>query len=87
MARGFGLPGFLVRDPFDNEQAVRGFAGPILLVHGEHDEVIPASHAAALHAAAPRAALHLVPCRHNDCPRPWDALRGFLAGHGLLRGR
>jgi fermentation-respiration switch protein FrsA (DUF1100 family) len=84
IAQGFGLPGFLVRDPFDNDRAVRVFAGPILLVHGERDEVVPARHAAVLHAAAPRSLLHLVACGHNDCPRPWDALRGFLAEHGLL---
>lgn len=84
MARGFGLPGFLVRDPFDNEAVLRAFPGPVLIAHGERDEIIPPSHAHALHAAAPRSELHLLPCGHNDCPRPWDALEAFLAAHGLL---
>ena len=84
MARRFGLPRLLVRDPFDNEEAVRAFDGPILLVHGERDEIVAPEHARALHAAAPRSELHLTACGHNDCPRPWDALRRFLAGHGLL---
>jgi len=84
MARGFGLPRFLVRDPFDNEEAVRAFDGPMLLVHGERDEIIPPDHARALHAAAPRSELHLAPCGHNDCPRPWEALERFLAAHRLL---
>jgi fermentation-respiration switch protein FrsA (DUF1100 family) len=84
MARRFGLPRFLVRDPFDNEAAVRAFAGPILLVHGERDEIVGPEHARALHAAARGSELHLVRCGHNDCPRPWDALRKFFADHRLL---
>ncbi len=84
-ARRFGLPGFLVRDPFDNLATVRRFAGPLLLVHGEHDDLIPPAHARELQAAAPHARLHWLPCGHNDCPRPWDAVREFLEAHGLLR--
>ncbi len=84
MARRFGLPRFLVRDPFDNASAVRAFEGPILLVHGERDEIVDPRHARALHAAARSSELHLSRCGHNDCPRPWDALRRFLAEHRLL---
>jgi hypothetical protein len=83
-ARRFGLPGFLVRDPFDNLAAVRAFAGPILVVHGERDDLIPPAHARALAAAGERASLHWLPCAHNDCPRPSNAVRDFLAAHGLL---
>jgi fermentation-respiration switch protein FrsA (DUF1100 family) len=86
LAARFFVPGFLVRDPFDNLALVRGFERPLLLLHGERDEVIAASHARSLHAAAPRAELHLLPCGHNDCARPWDAVLGFLASHGLLAG-
>jgi len=84
MAARFGLPAFLVRDPFDNRSVVAAFAGPILLLHGEHDEVIAADHARALHAAAPASELHLAPCGHNDCPRPWPIVGRFLARHGTL---
>ncbi len=84
MAWRFGLPPFLVRDPFDNEGAARVFAGPILLVHGERDEIIDPEHARALHAAARGSELHLVPCGHNDCPRPWNVLRRFLDDHRFL---
>jgi pimeloyl-ACP methyl ester carboxylesterase len=84
LARGFGLPGFLVRDPFDNLAALRAYPGPVLIIHGERDELIPPEHAAALHAAAPRSRLELLPCGHNDCPRPWGLLRAFLLEHGLL---
>jgi len=84
LARGFGLPGFLVRDPFDNRAVLRGFPGPILLLHGERDDVIPPEHAQRLHEAAPRSELRWLPCGHNDCPRPWALIRGFLGDRGIL---
>jgi len=84
LARSFGLPGFLVRDPFDNLETLRAYPGPVLIVHGERDEIIPAAHAAALHAAAPQSRLALVPCGHNDCQRPWALLRDFLLENRLL---
>ena len=87
LARGFGLPGFLVRDPFDNLDVLRGYPGPVLIVHGERDEIIPVAHAAALHAAAPRSRLALEPCGHNDCERPWRLVRDFLRENGLLERR
>ncbi len=84
MASRFWLPGFLVRDPFDNLGAVGDFAGPILLLHGERDDLIPPENARALAAAASQAELHLLRCAHNDCPRPWPILERFLGGQGLL---
>jgi hypothetical protein len=84
MARRYGLPRLLVRDPFDNLAVVRQFPRPVLILHGEADEIIPVSHAHALHQAARSATLHLLPCGHNDCPRPWSLVRQFLADHGLL---
>jgi fermentation-respiration switch protein FrsA (DUF1100 family) len=75
----FGLPGWLVRDPFDNLAAVRAFTGPILQLHGDRDTSIPLAHARALHAAAPRSQLQVLSCGHNDCERPWELLVPFLA--------
>jgi hypothetical protein len=74
----FGVPGFLVRDRFDNLAVVRGFKGPILQFHGDHDASIPLAHARALHAAAARSELYLLPCGHNDCALPWDQLAKFI---------
>lgn len=83
-ASQFYAPGRLVRDPLDTLAAVGRFDGPVLVVHGEHDGIVPVAHGRALAAAAPRAELHLVPCGHNDCPRPWPTVRRFLDDHGLL---
>ena len=53
-------------------------AGPILQFHGDHDASIPLAHARALHAAAARSALYVLPCGHNDCALPWDQLAKFI---------
>jgi hypothetical protein len=79
MARDlFGMPGFLVRDRFDNLEVVREFAGPILQFHGVRDPIVPIEHARALHAASARSELHELPCGHNDCAPPLDLLAKFI---------
>jgi fermentation-respiration switch protein FrsA (DUF1100 family) len=86
LAKRLGVPGFLVLDPFDNLALVRGFDGPILVLHGTRDEVIPVEQGKALHAAAARSELELLGCGHNDCPRPWPRVRAFLAANALVPG-
>ena len=76
----------MVLDPFDNLALVREFAGPILVLHGTRDEVIPVEEGHALHVAAARSELELGDCGHNDCPRPWPRVREFLARHALVSG-
>lgn len=88
MAKLAGLPErfapLLVRDPFDNLALLRRFGGPVLLLHGERDDIIPPAEAKTLQAGARAAELHWLPCGHNDCPRPWPSVLSFLASHGLL---
>ena len=84
LAGRFFAPRFLVRDPFDNLSALHSYRGPLLVLHGEHDEVIPVSHVRALAAAVQGAELHELPCGHNDCPRSWQLVRRFLLAHGLM---
>ena len=83
-AAGFGAPRFLVRDPFDSVSAVKSFTGPILILHGDRDDIVPPHHARALAMAASNATLTFMPCGHNDCPRPWTELRVFLSRNELL---
>ena len=78
------LLGFLLPDPFDNLSLVQSYAGPLLIVHGTRDTLIPVAHAEQLHQGAPRSELVLEPCGHNDCPRPWPVLREFLVKAGVL---
>jgi len=84
MARRHGLFGPLVRDPFDNLGAVGEFEGPVLVIHGRDDRLIPADHGRALAERARAGELVLLDCGHNDCPRPWSELRAFLERHDLL---
>ena len=71
-ARQYLLPGFLVRDRFDNVAGVSAFDGPVLVFHGARDEVIPHAHGAAVAAAAPGGVLVSQDCGHNDCPPDWN---------------
>ncbi len=87
-ARGMLLPGFLVRDRFDNAGALSEFQGPVLLMHGVDDEVISYAHAETL--ASVRAGLDItqIDCGHNDCLTVWpsivETLSAFLRTNGLL---
>jgi pimeloyl-ACP methyl ester carboxylesterase len=84
-ARGFGAPGILVRDRFDNLEGVRRLKVPLLILHGTDDGIVPVAHAKALHAAQPASELVLMPCGHNDCPRPWRIIERFLRQHAQIR--
>jgi pimeloyl-ACP methyl ester carboxylesterase len=87
-AKKYLVPSFLVRDPFDNLAVVRHYSGPVLVVHGRFDEVIPYSHGIALHKAAPRAAMITYACDHNDCPPDWEIfwrdIEAFLSTSGII---
>ena len=61
------VPGFIIRDPFDNLEVVRRLSVPILIMHGVHDEIISVSSwRSSVAAAAQNAELHLWPTGHND---------------------
>ncbi|MBE7416483.1 MAG: alpha/beta fold hydrolase [Ideonella sp.] len=61
------VPSALLRYPLATDAAVPRLRGPLLLVHGERDEIIGVHHAQALQQAQPRAQLHIVHgAGHND---------------------
>ncbi|MFC1830199.1 alpha/beta hydrolase, partial [Thermodesulfobacteriota bacterium] len=64
-------PQFLVRDPLDNLPVVESYAGPVLIMHGTHDEVIPYRHGVSLHRAAKQGKMITYNSGHNDCPPNW----------------
>ncbi len=72
-ARRYLAPSFLVRDPFDNESVVSSYSGPVLIVHGIHDSVVPYSHGKALAQAARQSRFVSYEADHNDCPPDWEA--------------
>jgi fermentation-respiration switch protein FrsA (DUF1100 family) len=84
LAARYGIPAILVRDPFDNLANLGRYRGPLLVLHGRDDRIVPLAHGRALAAAVSGGELHELPCGHNDCPRPWAQVRTFLLAHGLL---
>ncbi len=68
MARGFAAPAALLRDPFDNRASLANYRGPLLVIHGRRDRIIPVAHGEKLVAQVPGAQLIDPPCGHNDCP-------------------
>jgi fermentation-respiration switch protein FrsA (DUF1100 family) len=81
-------PGFLVRDRFEVLEAVRAFRGPVLIVHGRGDEIVPYAHGHALATGASDGRLITHECAHNDCPPDWKAhveqVVAFLNDKGIL---
>jgi pimeloyl-ACP methyl ester carboxylesterase len=84
----FRAPAFLVRDRWNNRRAVENFGGPILLMHGRTDEVIPFAHAETLAGLREGLEVAELPCGHNDCLPEWPRIRRiveeFLRSNGIL---
>jgi len=70
-ARRLLLPAFLVRDIFDNRTKLAAFPGPVLILHGNRDDVIPLAHGRELAGTASKGRLIELSCAHNDCPPDW----------------
>ena len=84
-ASEFFAPGFLVRDPFDNIGELKRYRGPLLVLHGERDEVAPFAGGESLARAVAGAQFTAMSCGHNDCDRPWPVIQTFLRSRGLTR--
>lgn len=77
------LVGLALRERYDSAAVLGRFGKPVLVIHGEDDEVIPVAQGRALAEAAGSSARFVgVPgARHNDLtdsPRAWDEVREFL---------
>ncbi|MFZ5897522.1 MAG: alpha/beta hydrolase [Myxococcota bacterium] len=81
---GFGVPGFAALDPFDSVARIGSYAGPVLVLHGVQDELIPVNDGRLLARTARRGEFHTIPGGHNDCVRPWSVVRRFLEKNGVL---
>jgi fermentation-respiration switch protein FrsA (DUF1100 family) len=82
------IPGFAVRDPFDNLAVVRSYDRPILFFHGKYDEIVPYSHGIKLSQAAQKGTLITYDCGHNDLPpdrgQYMKDILDFLKENGLI---
>lgn len=77
------VPAALLRYPLRTDEHLARVRTPVLLLHGDRDELIPLAHSRALQAVAPHARLHVVPGGgHNDLQEIGsylDAVRSALA--------
>lgn len=87
-AHRYFLPGFLVRDPFDNDDVVRGYDGPVLILHGRSDDLIPVAQGEELAQIAKHGTLKRYECGHQCWFEQRAALladmRAFLSANGIV---
>jgi len=83
---------FLAGNRFDSLSRVGQYRGPLLVIHGEADEVIPADHGRRLYEAANQPkSFHEIPgATHNDGlgmagDNMWNAVRHFLGSPTISR--
>lgn len=89
MARRFGMPGFLARDPYRTAALLRQRPIPTLLMHGRADEVIPFPHGAEIARSGSHVEFHPCDGGHYACPSParlWALTDAFLERQGLGLG-
>jgi fermentation-respiration switch protein FrsA (DUF1100 family) len=83
MAWGMGVPGFVVKNKFETDKVVAAADYPMLLFHGDVDDVIPVSHGRKLSKLNPRVTYIEYHCAHNDFPGGnesdyWNRIRNFV---------
>jgi uncharacterized protein len=83
-AARFFAPAFLIRDPFDSRKALASYRGPLLVIHGRQDTIVPFEHGKELASIVPGAQFRELNCGHNDCPRDWRIIAQFLTGARVL---
>jgi fermentation-respiration switch protein FrsA (DUF1100 family) len=88
-AKGYWAPAFLLRDHFDNLSTVRHFQGPVLVIHGRDDRLIPWEQGQRLAAASVHSTFRLYDCGHG-CWDPenlpfWQDAVPFLVNAGVIR--
>ncbi|MBA3519796.1 MAG: alpha/beta fold hydrolase [Rhizobiales bacterium] len=87
----YGVPGFLAQYDFDTERMLRAGRGPVLILHGEDDEIVPFEHAKRLQAAAgDDACLSVIASADHDLPLDWNSfgaeIDAFLQAPGAAAG-
>ena len=83
-AARFLAPSFLIRDRFDNRKALASYRGPLLMIHGRLDTIVPIEHGRELSKLVPGTRLEELDCGHNDCPRQWKTIMRFLRDAGVM---
>ena len=91
MAWRYGVPPFLVTSPLNSEAAFKKLDVPILIMHGNLDQIVPVAHAHRLDAAAKDSDLFIFDTDHNIWPPLKEAMQyegaieAVLKRSGVLR--
>ncbi len=88
-AQDYWAPSFLLRDHFDNLSALRDFNGPVLVINGRDDGLIPWKQGKRLAAASAHSTFRLYNCGHG-CWDPehlpfWQDAIPFLVNAGIFQ--
>ncbi|MBN2373958.1 alpha/beta hydrolase [bacterium] len=85
----FLIPGFIIRNPFDNLSVVTSYSCPVIIFHGKNDAIVPYNHGLALFHAAKQGKIITCSSGHNDCPPNWESfwkdLESFLRDAKIIR--
>lgn len=88
-AMAHGAPDFLLSDNYNTLSAMAAYDGPVLILHGTQDRVVPVRHARRLKNHIPHARLVLDLFGHSDAPETWPdywgSIRQFIEENGLLK--
>lgn len=82
-AWGYGVPPFIVTNPYRTDEVLPSIECPVLILHGRDDEIVPIAQGRALAALHPRATLVELDGSHNSGhsrkSEYWRAIDGTLA--------
>ncbi|HEV8241169.1 MAG TPA: alpha/beta fold hydrolase [Thermoanaerobaculia bacterium] len=81
------MVGALLSERYDSAEAAKTITAPVLLIHGDHDTIIPIALGRSLYAALPaeKQWIEIRGAGHNDLlarPEAWHAINSFLAEIG-----
>jgi pimeloyl-ACP methyl ester carboxylesterase len=88
-AARYWAPSFLLRDRFNSAEVLEQYGGTVLVIHGEHDKLIPWEQGKRLADASTHSQFKLYDCGHG-CWDPnrlpfWKDAIPFLTNAGILR--
>ncbi len=84
-ASDFYAPSFIVRDGWDTVDFLPTFDAPILILHGDVDNIVPVAHSKLNQKAARRATYHVLPGHHilATDDNYWGLVKDWAAQSGL----
>jgi fermentation-respiration switch protein FrsA (DUF1100 family) len=81
----------MLTDNYDTAAAMTQFNGPVLILHGRQDQVVPVEHAYELKETIAQASMVLGDFGHSDGPISgfdyWGTLQRFIITTELLRNK